>query len=529
MSLLEQAQRELEQSEQAARSFDLRAVAGRDDQVTDGWPESTPLPDGLPPVPEFDYELLPALLRRRVEDISQRMQCPADFPAVTTMVMLSAIAGRRCAIQPKRHDDWLVVPNLWGMVVGRPGIMKTPAIEEALRPVNILQTRAMEQHAAAMVQYEAECMLREQSKRVANDKIRQALKKGRKGEAAEFAEEATQFQDQPPVCQRYKVNDPTVEKLGEILKENPAGLLLYRDELNGFFRTLDRQGHEGDRAFYLESWNGKGSYTVDRIGRGTIHIPAVCLAVLGSIQPGPLSDLVRGLRGSGDDGFVQRFQLAVWPDASRHWRNVDRRPDVAARDEVQVLAEQLVGLPVCAGADDLKEVRAFRFAEDAQELFDLWRADLEQRIRSDEEHPMMEAHLAKYRSLVPSLALLSHLAEGASVGSGSPISEDSVTRAIAWAEYLEPHARRIYAPAISPDMDAARALSVRIKAGDIGARFALRDVYRHGWSGLSTRDEAAAAVAVLIEYDWLRGQTEQTSGRTRTVYEVNPVLAKDSS
>ena len=117
----------------------------------------------------------------------------------------------------------------------------------------------------------------------------------------------------------------------------------------------------------------------------------------------------------------------------------------------------------------------------------------------------------------------------ASVSSGSPISEDSVTRAIAWAEYLEPHARRIYAPAISPDMDAARALSVRIKAGDIGTRFALRDVYRHGWSGLSTRDEAAAAVGVLIEYDWLRGRAEQTQGRTRTVYELNPALVEDKS
>ena len=102
--------------------------AGRDSS-TESWPEPTLLPDDLPPVPEFDYELLPTLLRRRVEDISQRMQCPADFPAVTMMVMLSAVVGRRCAVQPKRQDDWIVVPNLWGMVIGRPGIMKTPAIE----------------------------------------------------------------------------------------------------------------------------------------------------------------------------------------------------------------------------------------------------------------------------------------------------------------------------------------------------------------------------------------------------------------
>jgi hypothetical protein len=64
-----------------------------------------------------------------------------------------------------------------------------------------------------------------------------------------------------------------------------------------------------------------------------------------------------------------------------------------------------------------------RFDDEGQELFDAWRRILETRLREDSLHPMMEAHLAKYRSLVPSLALLIHLAEGAFVSSVSPISE----------------------------------------------------------------------------------------------------------
>ncbi len=60
---------------------------------------------------------------------------------------------------------------------------------------------------------------------------------------------------------RYIVNDGTVEKLGELLNHNPRGLLLVRDELVGLLRTLDKQGHENDRAFYLESWAGAGAFT----------------------------------------------------------------------------------------------------------------------------------------------------------------------------------------------------------------------------------------------------------------------------
>jgi len=74
------------------------------------------------------------------------------------------------------------------------------------------------------------------------------------------------------VAKRYLVNDATVEKLGELLNHNPNGLLLFRDELSGFLHTMDRPGHENDRAFYCEAWNGTGAYTYDRIGRGTLAV-----------------------------------------------------------------------------------------------------------------------------------------------------------------------------------------------------------------------------------------------------------------
>ena len=119
-----------------------------------------------------------------------------------------------------------------------------------------------------------------------------------------------------PQRKRYITNDPTVEKLGEILAANPRGVMLFRDELTGWLRSLDKDGREPDRSFYLEAWEGNGRFTYDRIGRGTIDITACCVSILGGIQPGLISDYiataVRG--GAGDDGLVQRFQLLVWPD-----------------------------------------------------------------------------------------------------------------------------------------------------------------------------------------------------------------------
>lgn len=480
----------------------------------------TPLPEGLPPVAEFDGELLPPMLRHYVEDIADRMQCPPDFPAVALLSVLSAAVGRRLGISPKRLDDWTVIPNLWAMVIGRPGIMKSPPLQEVMRPLQTMQARAVEQYETERADYQAGAMLASEAERVSKDAIRKLLKEGKRAAAEDRAVEAVSQNAKAPVCRRYVVNDATVEKLGEILNENPFGVLHFRDELPGFFRTLDRQGHEADRAFYLECWNGDGSHTYDRIGRGTLHINGACLSILGGIQPGPLTDLVRGLRGSGDDGLLQRFQLAVWPDASRNWRNVDRQPDRDARDRIQTLIQRFNGLGDQDQTIAPGMIPVLRFSDAAQPLFDSWRESLEHRLRDGSEHPTVEAHLAKYRSLVPSVGLLLHLVEE----SNGPVSLIALERAIAWAEYLETHARRIYAPAISPDVDAARLLAAKIKAGSVGKQFVLRDVYRNGWSGLSTVEAALAAVHVLEDYDWLRPSQEQTSGRSRVVYNVHPSL-----
>ena len=103
----------------------------------------------------------------------------------------------------------------------------------------------------------------------------------------------------------------------------------------------------------------------------------------------------------------------------------------------------------------------------------------------------------------------------------------AVERALAWAEYLESHARRIYDAVIRADLCAARALGERIRPAHLPSPFGPRDVYRPGWSGLATRDAASAAVAVLVDLDWLRVEDVGAGtggGRPTVRYHVNPRL-----
>lgn len=119
-----------------------------------------------------------------------------------------------------------------------------------------------------------------------------------------------------PKERRFKSNDSTVEKLGNLLVYNPQGMLVYRDELIGLLASWEKEGKEGDKAFYLEGWNGTASFNIDRIGRGSLHIKNLCISVFGGIQPELLEPYFAGIANLLDnDGRIQRFQVMVYPNA----------------------------------------------------------------------------------------------------------------------------------------------------------------------------------------------------------------------
>lgn len=474
-----------------------------------------PLPSSLPPVPAFDETLLPDCVRAWCLDIAERASVPLDFAAVPAMVMLGAALGRGIAVSMKEHGGWYEHAILWGCVVGRPSSGKSPALAPARRLLDRLAKEERQAYEREFQSHLARAMVADARKSNAKDAVKAAIKKGDVAKAEALAGDLGELEAPPPEP-RLTTNDATVPKVGELLNANPRGLLLYRDELAGWLASLDKEGSEGDRAFWLECWNGSGGFTVDRIGRGTIRVEACAVSILGGMQPGKLAAYVRGAVNGGfnDDGLMQRFQLAVYPDQPRNWRFTDcpSRPESeaaawAAMQRLRNLNPDDVGAwraPDC-------EVPYLPIDAEGRALLVEWMEALMTRLRADTEPEWMESHLSKYRSLAGRLALLLHLADGNS----GPIPADTLARALDWCSYLESHARRIYAPAMDGGVTAAHALLS--KRGELPEPFTLRDVYRKGWAGLG-KAEAAEAAEVLAEYGHLLGELVETGGRPSVEY-----------
>lgn len=204
------------------------------------------------------------------------------------------------------------------------------------------------------------------------------------------------------------------------------------------------------------------------------------------------------------------------PDVNREFCNVDQAPDLLAE---QAAVEVFERLAVLQPAPDGEPI-IWRFDSAAQALFATWLVSLETELRSDELNPALVSHLAKYRKLVPSLALLFALVD--TPCSEGLIGEREVARAIAWAQYLRTHANRLYSFAVIPETTGAVALLNKVQMGAPGNEFTARRVAQNGWTRLNSVELVRKAADILVEYGWLRRDRQKTGGRSSDRYIVNP-------
>jgi putative DNA primase/helicase len=448
------------------------------------------LPPLTPSVMPFNLELLPDILRPWAQDVADRMSCPVDFTAVAALCTMGADIGNTVCIQLKVNDSTFKLPcNLWGGIIGAPSTKKTPALSEMLRPLKQIEKKLKESNDELLKDYETEMQKHAL-------KLECKKKEARKDGAYSYEPPAA---PDAPRLQRIMVNTVTGEKLHEICRDNPNGILLFRDELAGWMQELEKAGRESDRPFFLEGFNGNADFTSDRIGRGTQAAETVCLSILGAIQPGQFEQLLRAEGQSRKaDGLLQRFSLLVWP-RSANFKYIDRSHDEPAEEAYSALIKRFY---------ELREKGSYtlRFDAEAQRAYVEWISTLMNRLSRPGKMPeSMVAHLAKYQKTIPAIALLCELADNPTA---QAVSLRAWERAERWAEYLESHAQRIYAPMVSPEIAAAHAIVRRLD--DLPETFTSKQVYSKDWQHLTDSETVNSALEIMVECYWLTSATRTT-------------------
>lgn len=367
--------------------------------------------DGALQVSEIDLlhftpDILPMPIRQWTVDNCMHAEGSLNYGAVSAIIVCANVIGYRCRVKPKVNADWKVTPNLWGMLIGNPSERKSPVADQFLKPLRFLQGDHHEIFKDKDKQYKEELKHRTMAEK-AKDKALKAAYEVSQEDALKKAEAmiVPGIGDEPTE-ERFIINDATTEAVGQIMSKNTRTVLQYRDEQSGFFSSFSKAGHEGDRAFYLEAFQGDRSYSYDRIGRGSIHIKYLSIGLFGTIQPGVLEKHLLSTKGKSNDGLAQRMQLSVFSDDT--YRPYTDDPfDTGARESAYAVIKELADADFevwGATNDPFDSMPYFSFSPEAQEDFIQWYNIMKKKER-EEPDVHVQGHLGKYYSLLPSLAL----------------------------------------------------------------------------------------------------------------------------
>ncbi len=414
--------------------------------------------------PVLDPADFPPILAEFAEPLAR---AAGHDPAAYLMAGLGAAAGAvsdDVCLLLDSTTSWFESARLWVLLLGAPGTAKTPAIRAAMKPLFDLHRQLRAQHAK---------------------------------ESAALGKD----EPQPPQPAVF-VSDATIEKLSEVLADNPRGIVAVFEELDTWLGAHDAyRGGQGskDRGEWLRLFDG-GPHQVDRIKRGSYFVPNWGASILGATTP---AGLRRHAKELPPDGLIQRFLPAIV------------RPMVAP-DALVLSAE--VRRARQSFEDRLRELHAapagvVRLSREAFALFDARRAALREEVPAvTAMSEPLAAHLAKHAGLLGRVALTMHGLEHGAEAGACDLAGETMARADRLLRKLARHALAVFdmldaADAVAP---LAQAVARSIVAGKL-AEVTRRELRQHCRSFKNaTEQQREAAIRLLIDAAWL---TPVTDGR----------------
>lgn len=403
----------------------------------------------------FPVDTLPELLRPVVTQVSKSIGCDPGYTALPILAVAAAAIGNTTRIELKR--GWTEPSVLWAVLVGRSGQMKSPALEFALKPAQKFQTAALKQFETTKRKHEGDVARYELE-------VKAWRKQRCLGDPPEAPKE--------PVAIRFLCSDATVEAVAMLLRDQPRGMLLERDEVAGWVGGFDqyKQGKGADVTHWLEMHRA-GPMVVDRKTSNPrqITVPKAALSVLGGIQPGVLK---RALEEKyRDNGLAARLLFVNPPRAPKVWTEEDVPPELEAVWEEALAALYLI--PQALDADEAPVPRVLRLSPEARTEWVAFYNELNLAATCMGED--LAAAWSKLESYTTRFALIIELlrrACGETVES-ELVDLTSMRSAITLARWFGREAERTYAELSASDVELTvrdRVILIRRRGGEVTVR-----------------------------------------------------------
>jgi hypothetical protein len=240
----------------------------------------------------FPVHVFPEPFQSFIKAIDETLNLPPEHTGTALLVAVSTAVGNTARMQVKQ--GWVQPPVLFAGLVGPPGLSKSHAITNCMRPFEYEDGQEIKRY-------------REDLKAFKNNLI-DFKKQPKKGDSPKS------HPVEPTPLQTTVLNSATPEALVKHVVGNRRGCAVVSDELATYFESITQYSKGQNLSFMLSLW-GASPITQLRVGESgdgmPRHASAPFVNIIGGIQPKVLRDVFSSRLVN--NGLLPRF-LWAYPD-----------------------------------------------------------------------------------------------------------------------------------------------------------------------------------------------------------------------
>jgi hypothetical protein len=326
----------------------------------------------------FPIDIFPEPIQSYILECNQTLDSSIDYMGCSMLWLISVVVGNSIQIEVKK--GWNETATIWLAVVGKAGLGKTPSIHNIIKPLLSANNKEIKNYIKQSEKFEY------------YDKLSAKEKK----EHEEI---------QKPVKTQFIANDITIEALVELHQENKNSIGVFKDELAGWFKDMNKYREGSDLEFWLSTWSGK-AISLNRKTARSSFVDKPLVSVLGGIQPSILNAFYT--EDNKDNGFMDRMLLSYPSLEIENWNDNEMNYDTIQwyYDSIISFYETIKHKVVEYDDDGDIKPKIAVIGQDAKKEWIRVFNEYTSIQNSDEENEYMKSMLPKQKSYLPRFALL---------------------------------------------------------------------------------------------------------------------------
>jgi hypothetical protein len=464
-------------------------------------------------IPVFNQDLIPPLWRKWVIESARVTGVPVESIFFAALTGLSSLLGNKVIVRSmQENESWEESVNIWTVYVAKSGTRKSQIVNIAFKALRDIQKVEDEKYKEKVAAQE-----------LTNESIDVQIKKLKADHAKMLANPNTFTEDlrklektivdlemkkiKVPYSQTI-VNTATPERLIDVFKDNPMGVLIFENELGALADRFKKKGYELLKGIMLDSWDGTNSFSYQTKSGGKVSIDTLCSSCYFNSQPGVIEKMLQDISHTKrDDGFLERSLII---------RRVEKIYDIV--DEKYSYDNYKEAYDIFHKAHNLSGRAVVKTDPLAYLELKLFLERNAKRIH-DEKESMLSSYWGKLSGNVVAVSFLLEYLK--TEGQINNISKGSMLDAIQILEdYNVKYIRNTIQDALSKVTPMAKELAYLIEIGSIADDMSFREIHRNNQRVFKSAEDVKLAVDKLEEHNYVISYRDGKSRRIR----INPEL-----